>query len=312
VRRGIGMASTRWAHNGRPGCAIRCRIGRDGSVLVASGAQDLGTGTRTVLAIITAEVLGLAVTDIEVRLGNTNDPYGHASGGSVTTPSITPAVHEAAHRASLDLFRAVEQVVGGDRAEMELKGGRVLGAAKPLTFKQACALLPTDAVEASAKAEAEDFKYPSFTNEVAGVQFAEVEVDTRTGRVKVLRVVAVQDCGRVIDPLTASSQIHGGVIQGVSYALFEDRLLDRRSGNMVNADFLGYKILGALDMPEIEAIPFTVSHGKSSTGASSLGEPPTIPTAGAIGNAVANALGVRVRSLPITPDKVLTALGGVR
>jgi xanthine dehydrogenase YagR molybdenum-binding subunit len=116
----------------------------------------------------------------------------------------------------------------------------------------------------------------------------------------------------VIDPLTARSQIHGGVVQGISYALFEERILDRRTGDQVNADFLGYKIAGSLDMPEIVSIPFTVAQGMSSTGASSLGEPPTVPTAGAIGNAVANALGVRVRSLPITPAKVLAALGGAR
>jgi xanthine dehydrogenase YagR molybdenum-binding subunit len=192
---------------------------------------------------------------------------------------------------------------------MNLRDGKVTGAPRELTFKQACGLLGVESVSAIGKGAV---GLPGFTKEVAGVQFAEVEVDTTTGAVRVVKVVAVQDCGLVIDPLTARSQINGGVIQGISYALFEERILDRRSGDMVNADFLSYKIAGSLDVPEIVAIPFTVAHGGSCTGASSLGEPPTVPTAGAIANAVANALGIRIRSLPITPAKVLAALEAAR
>jgi xanthine dehydrogenase YagR molybdenum-binding subunit len=312
VKRGLGVASARWGHTGRPGCAVRCRIGKDGSVLIANGAQDLGTGTRTVLAMVGAEELGLTPADVEVRLGNTNDPYGHASGGSVTAPSITPAARTAAYQAKRQLLDHVAGAVGTEAKELDLKAGRVVGGKKQLTFAQACGLMPTDAIDVTGQAGPASFGMARFTREVAGVQFAEVEVDTRTGRVRVLRMVAVQDCGLVVNPLTARSQINGGVIQGISYALFENRLLDARSGNMVNADFLGYKILGALDMPEIVAIPLSVTNGISNSGVSSLGEPPTTPTAAAVANAVANAIGVRIRSLPITPDKVLAALGGAR
>jgi xanthine dehydrogenase YagR molybdenum-binding subunit len=194
---------------------------------------------------------------------------------------------------------------------MDLRDGAVSGAPRPLTFRQACGLLQTEMVEALGKSDASHFALPKFVGDVAGVQFAEVEVDTETGSVRVVKVVAVQDCGLVVDPLLARSQINGGVIQGVSYALFENRLLDGPTGNMVNADLLSYKIAGSLDMPEIVSIPFSVAQGGSPTGVSALGEPPTVPTAGAIGNAVANALGVRVRSLPITPDRVLAALGAL-
>ena len=150
--------------------------------------------------------------------------------------------------------------------------------------------------------------YDGFERTVAGVQMAEVEVDVETGQVKVLKVVAVQDAGRVVDRMTFESQVAGGVIQGVSYALFEERRLDPKSGVMVNPDFLTYKIAGPKDCPEITAIAFDVANAVNNVGMSSLGEPPTIPTAAAIANAVANAIGVRVRSLPITPDKVLAAL----
>jgi len=308
-KRGLGMAAALWRHNARSGTEVRCTIGRDGSVLFANGSQDIGTGTRTVIALVGAEELGLAPEQVEVRLGNTSDPYGHGSGGSVTTPSMSPSVRAAAFEAKQELLKHVASAVGGEADKMDLKDGKVTGASRELTFKQACGMIPVDSISALGKC---DTSLPKFNAEVAGVQFAEVEVDTGTGSVRVLKIVAVQDCGRVIDPLTARSQINGGVIQGISYALFEDRILDRRTGDQVNADFLGYKIAGSLDMPEIVAIPFSVSQGGTCVGASSLGEPPTIPTSGAIGNAVANALGVRVRSLPITPAKVLAALGGAR
>ena len=190
---------------------------------------------------------------------------------------------------------------------LDLKRGMVVGTRKQITFKQACALLG-EAVETLGRWH-KGRNYPRFDANVAGCQFAEVEVDVETGHVQVLKIVAVQDCGRVIDPLLARSQINGGVIQGLSYALYEDRVMDPETGDMLNANLLDYKIAGAHEMPEIVSIPFTVSNGINSVGMSGLGEPPTVPTAGAIANAVANAIGARVRSLPITPDRVLTALG---
>ena len=309
VKRGLGVASAIWGHNVRGGAEVRCTIGRDGSVILANGAQDLGTGTRTVIGLMGAEELGLSLAEVEVRLGNTNDPVGPGSGGSQTAPAVAPAARAAAWEAKRELLKHVASSLGGDAEKMDLRDGKVTGAPRPLSFKQACGLMSVDAVSALGRGA---IGIPPFNGEVAGVQFAEVEVDTETGSVRVIKVVAVQDCGLVVDPLTARSQINGGVIQGVSYALFEDRLLDRRTGDQVNADFLGYKIAGALDMPEIVSIAFSVAQGMTSTGVSSLGEPPTVPTAGAIGNAVANALGERIRSLPITPAKVLAALGGAR
>lgn len=308
VRRGLGMSASRWHHSVRPGAAVDCRIGRDGSVTVANGAQDLGTGTRTVLAVLAAEELGLQPADVTVRLGNTNDPVGNASGGSQTAPSLAPAVRHAAWLAKRKLLDAVAAKTGADAAALALQGGQVVGGPEALSFRKACSLLDVDAIETRGQHEPAHSRLPRFADEVAGVQFAEVEVDTVTGRVRVLKVVAVQDCGLVVDGLLARSQINGGVIQGVSYALYEQHRLDRNTGDTVNGNFLDYKIVGARECPEIVSIPFSVANGISHTGVSSLGEPPTVPTAAAIANAVANALGVRVRSLPITPDRVLAAL----
>jgi xanthine dehydrogenase YagR molybdenum-binding subunit len=312
VKRGIGMASARWAHNGRPGTAVRCRIGKDGRVTVFNGAQDIGTGTRTVFAVLTAEELGLRPEQVEVQLGNTNDPPGPASGGSTTTPSISPATRQAAVQAKRELLAVVAKAIGGDAAAMDLKGGKVTGGPKEISFKQACALIPGDVIETLGRGTPDLFRRgDGFTGEVAGVQFAEVEVDTETGIVRVRKVVGVHDCGRVVNTLTARSQINGGIIQGISYALFENRVLDRGTGDMLNANFLDYKILGAVDMPEIKAIPFPVAQGITPSGISSLGEPATVPTAAAVANAVSHAIGARVRSLPITPDKVLAAMGSL-
>jgi xanthine dehydrogenase YagR molybdenum-binding subunit len=122
------------------------------------------------------------------------------------------------------------------------------------------------------------------------------------------RVVAVHDCGRPINPLAVEGQIHGGIIQGLSYALYENRVLDRKSGAMLNANFEAYKIAGSREIPKIEVRIIEEYRGRSSTDAGGIGEPATVATAGAIANAVYNATGVRVRELPMTPDRVLAAL----
>ena len=125
-----------------------------------------------------------------------------------------------------------------------------------------------------------------------------------TGRVKVVKVVAAHDCGLIVDLLTAESQVYGGVIQGIGYALYEQRIFDRQTGRVVNADMENYKIPGAFEIPEIEVVMLDMPE----RGVIGLGEPPVIPTAGAIANAVYNAIGIRIYELPITPAKVLTAL----
>jgi xanthine dehydrogenase YagR molybdenum-binding subunit len=138
-----------------------------------------------------------------------------------------------------------------------------------------------------------------------GVQFAEVDVDAETGFVKVKKVLVVQDGGLILNRLTCESQLNGGVIMGMGYALYEERIMDKNSGVMLNPNFETYKLTGLGDAPEIEVILFDMPE----RGVIGIGEPATIPTAAAIANAVANALGVRINSLPITPQRVLAALG---
>jgi xanthine dehydrogenase YagR molybdenum-binding subunit len=168
-----------------------------------------------------------------------------------------------------------------------------------LSWQQACGLLGANAVSVQG-----EWQEGLSGRGVAGCQFAEVEVDTETGSIQVIKVVAVQDCGLVVDRLTTESQVNGAVVQGLSYALFEERLMDSETGTMVNAELENYKIAGALETPEIEV----VLYDQPERGVVGIGEPPTIPTSAAIANAVYHAVGVRVRELPMTPDRVLGAL----
>jgi xanthine dehydrogenase YagR molybdenum-binding subunit len=144
---------------------------------------------------------------------------------------------------------------------------------------------------------------------LGGVHFAEVSVDTEAGRIHVERVLAVQDCGRPMNPLALESQINGGVLQGISYTLYENRVLNHAKGLMVNPNLEQYKIVGSMETPKIEVVVIEDYQGQSSTDAYGIGEPATMATSAAIANAFYNATGVRMRQLPMTPSAVLAALG---
>jgi len=300
-RRGLGCAAAAWGGGGQ-GTQAECRIHPDGSVEVHCGTQDLGTGIRTAIAVVAAECLGLAPQAIRVHVGDTRYPPSGASGGSTTTASVSPAIKMAADAAKQKLLERVAPALQARPEALELGDGRVYVRRNPqrsLTWKQACARLGTAPIAVQG-----EWVEGLSGSGVGGVQFAEVEVDEETGRVRVVKIVAVQDCGLVVNKLTAESQVLGAVTQGIGYALLENRVMDGLSGLMLNPNMEDYKVPGALEIPEIEVI----LQDMPERGVIGIGEPPVIPTAGAIANAVANALGVRIRELPITPDKVLNAL----
>ncbi|MCI0588891.1 MAG: xanthine dehydrogenase family protein molybdopterin-binding subunit [Planctomycetes bacterium] len=308
VRRGLGCAASTWGNAGDTGVQVGVAIHPDGSVEVRNGCQDIGTGTRTLMAVIAAEELGVEPARIAVRLGDTSLGVGPASGGSTTAPSVGPAVREGAFRAKRALFEKAASRLGARPEGLESRGGRVFvrdDPSKGISWKEACATLGATPIEVTGERRK---NFDGWRGDNAGCQFAEVEVDTATGVARVLKVVAIQDAGTVIDRLTFESQVIGGVIQGLSFALFEERVMDRRFGVMLNPNLDAYKIAGSLDMPEIEAIPFEIRPGLNDCGILGLGEPPVIPTAAAIGNAVSHAIGGRIRELPITPARVLAAL----
>jgi xanthine dehydrogenase YagR molybdenum-binding subunit len=318
VKRGLGMAQSYWGANVQMNSACEVRILRDGAVEVLSSVQDIGTGISTVLAQVVAEELGLRPEDITLRIGDTDFPSGPPSYGSMTTASITPPARNAARQVRVQLLEAAAPALGVAPEQLVVRGGRITSAdsSHSISFREAAARLPTDQISVIAT-RSEDYggfgrrmgDMASAKNHLGGVQFAQVAVDTETGIVRVERVVAVHDCGRPINPLQTESQIHGGILQGISYALFERRMLDRATGHVLNANLEQYKILRSRELPAIEVVVLENYQGMSSTDAYGVAEPALIPTAPAVANAVHNAIGVRMRELPMTPATVLRALG---
>ena len=321
VKRGLGMAQSLWGANVQINASSEVRIMRDGSVEVLSSVQDIGTGIGTVLAQVVAEELGLRPEDIAVRIGDTDFPSGPPSHGSRTTASIAPPARTAAWKVLQMLFREAALGLNANPEDLIARNGRILVRKEParsLSFRAAAALLRTDQISAVAS-RADD--YAGFRRvmgdaavaqqDLGGVQFAEVRVDTETGVIRVERIVAVQDCGRPMNPLQIESQVQGGVLMGMSFALFENRILDQNTGRMVNPNLEAYKYAGPRETPEIEVIVLENYQGQSATDAYGIAEPANIATAPAIANAVYNAIGVRLRDLPMTPAAVLAALGKV-
>ena len=300
LKTGMGVSANQWGGGGRAGNA-HIDILPDGSVVVKVGTQDIGTGTRTVVPTVAAETLGVPLATVRGEIGDTILPFAGASGGSTATAGIVPAIRIAAGRAREALLARVAPSMGVDASTLEIVNGRVQvkGGGTSLSWKAACKQLGQEPISIDNAWE------PGLSGvNTSGVQFAEVTVDTETGIVKVDRVLAIQDCGLVVNKLLAESQVYGGVISSINFALFEDRILDRRTGQMVNPNMEHYLLAGISDVPKVEVMVMNMPE----RGIIGIGEPPTVPTASAIANAVRNATGATIRSLPMHPHRVLAAL----
>jgi xanthine dehydrogenase YagR molybdenum-binding subunit len=308
LRRGIGCAASLWYTFVAPGSQVLVRIHRDGTVEVENGVQDIGGGPRTPIAMVVAEELGLAVEKIRVKIGDSRFPFGPASGGSVTTGSLIPAVRAAAVHAREKLVGVASKVLGAAESDVTLGNGVFSAKGKSADFRKVCSRLPGETLVATGD-RAKD--YDGTDTRLFGAQFAEVVVDVETGVVFVKKVVAVHDCGQPVWKTGVESQIRGGILQGISYALFEERVVDERSGRVMNPDVESYKILGSKDTPEIVPLLVDLYPGKNNAHARGIGEPATVPTAAAVANAIAHATGIRPTALPITPARILDALGKV-
>ncbi len=310
VKRGMGIAQSVWYRFVNMDSNCEVRVHRDGTVELMSSVQDLGTGTKTILAQVVAEEFGIPPEQVVVRIGDTRYPIGPNSGGSVTAGSITPSVRNAAYQARQQMFAATAPKLGVTTLDYDRKSGQMVSKddpSKSFTLKQVAAKMPTDEIAVRGK------RSPEYAKEkltYGGVDYVEIAVDTETGRVFVEKVYAAHDCGRPINPTGVISQINGGILQGISYALFEQRVMDPNSGHMLNANLQGYKILGSREVPEIHVELIENYIAESSTDAAGIGESAGIITlAAAIGNAFYNATGVRMRRIPMTPANVLEALG---
>lgn len=314
IKRGVGMAQGEWPRFVDMNSSCVIKLVNDGSIEILSSVQDIGTGIRTVLAQVVAEELGLKPTDITVLIGDTLFPTGPASGGSVTTGSITPAVRKAAYHLKEKMLELAAEQLKCDADDLTMKNGSIVqkNGSASITIKKLAKGLSTDQLSlfASRTADYGGFEIGDFVGHgrLSSVQFAEVRVDTDTGRIYVDRIVAAHACGRPMNPLALESQINGGILQGISWALYENRHTDKNTGIVMNPNVESYKLIGAKEIPQIDIVLLEEYLGRSNTDAHGIGEPAIVPTAAAIANAVYNAIGIRIHELPMTPDRVLAAL----
>jgi xanthine dehydrogenase YagR molybdenum-binding subunit len=312
VKRGLGLGFSAWGGGGH---ASQCNVTlhADGSVQVDIDTQDLGTGTRTIITQVAAETLGLPMAAIKLNIGSNDLPPDGGSGGSTTVGGVSASTRKAAVNALAKLFDAAAPALGATADQLEAVDGqiRVKGSpSKSLTWTAACKKIGPAGV--ITETGANDQRNPSrelISSGTGGVQVADVSVDTETGIVKINRYVAVQDCGLVINPRLAESQVYGAIIMGISTALYERRFMDAQTGAMLNADMEFYKLAGIGDIGEI-VVHMDIRPENDKRGVIGLGEPPAIAICAAVGNAVANAIGMRVPHIPMTPDHVLDALEG--
>ena len=309
IAHGLGLSIHTWGGRGH---ASDCdfTIHPDGSVEIKLGSQDLGTGTRTVILTVAAETLGLPIDAIQLHIGDTLYPPSGGSGGSTTVGGVSSSTRRAAVDARDGLFAKAAPALNAQPADLEAVNGTVRVKSDPsrsLSWKQACSKL--GAVPLTVRGKNPDkTKPPDLTNSgVGGVQMAAVDVDTETGVVRVKKMVAVQDCGLIIDLKTAESQVYGALNMGISYSLYEEKIFDHSTGRMLNPNMEFYRLAGIDDIPEL-VVHMMTGKGYDERGVIGLGEPPVISPGAAISNAVANAIGVRVPFLPLTPDRVLNAL----
>ncbi|XGV96619.1 MAG: xanthine dehydrogenase family protein molybdopterin-binding subunit [Leptolyngbya sp. BL-A-14] len=309
---GWGMATATYPTNRSPASAI-AQIKADGTAVVRSGSQDIGTGTYTVMTQIAADALGMPIEKIQFELGDTNLPETPVSGGSQTAASVGSAVHLAGTEARSKLLQlaltdqasplygvAAEDVIA-ENSGFTLKNK----TAKAETYGAILARHGLKTIEARADAkpgeEKEKYSMHSF-----GAQFAEVRVNPASGEVRVSRWVGAFGVGRLLNAKTANSQLIGGIVYGIGMALMEHTIMDPNRGRVVNADLAEYHVPVNADVPPIDVI-FVDEHDPyvNPIGVKGIGEIGITGTAAAIANAVYHATGQRIRDLPITLDKLL-------
>jgi len=305
-RRGLGLAIHTWGGRGHESnCALT--IYPTGSVEIQMGTQDLGVGTRTAILIVAGDTLGLQLNQMELKIGDNQYPKSGGSGGSTTIGGVSSSTRRAAIDAREQLFAKVASALNAKPEDLEAVGGSIRVKSAPsrsLSWKDACARLGTQPIQALGKNPGPG---DLISSGVGGAVMADVSVDTETGVVKMNKMVCAQDCGLVISLKTAESQVYGAMIMGIATTLYEEKIMDNNLGIMLNPNMDFYRLAGIGDVGEL-VVHMMTGKGYDERGPIGLGEPPTVGPMAAIGNAVANAIGVRVPFMPITPDRVVNAL----
>lgn len=313
IRRGVGMAAGLWVvGGGRPPATVVVKLFADGSANLNMGASDIGTGTKTVMAMVVAEELGVPLEKIQIENADTGTTqFTTPSGGSKTVPSESPAVRAAAFSVKQQLLAMAGKDLKVSPSELELKGGSVGVKDDP---RKKMKIADISELKGRGVVLGVGSRGPNPENQWVtpfSAQFCEVEVNMKTGEVKVLRFLGTNDSGRVMNRMTFECQVFGGITMGIGLALTESRVLDgNQTGKMVNRNWHDYKLPTCLDVPaDMVSLPIELDDPAcNSAGAKGLGEPATIPTAAALANAVYNATGVRMTSSPMDPLQLCQAL----
>ncbi len=309
---GLGIGIHEWG-GGANASTCQIKIHPDGGVESYCGTQDLGTGTRTVCAMVVAETFGLPVEAIKVNIGHSTYPFSGASGGSTTVGAVSESHRRASQDALAKILELAAKKLEAESDELEAVNGRIQVAGNPdrsIAWKEACGLLGIQPLQVTASYQ-RGGDSPLSDSGVGGVQMAHVAVDTETGVVKLKKMVAVQDMGLIVNRKLAESQVHGALIMAIAYSLFEERINDPKTGAFVNSTLATYRLPRLGDIGEL-VVHLYEPDGQRDRGVIGLGEPPVIAGGAAISNAVCNALGVRVPVLPITPQRVLDAMQKAR
>jgi CO/xanthine dehydrogenase Mo-binding subunit len=311
VVRGVGVAAGMWGYPGEPVSTVIARLAADGSLTLTLGAADIGTGTKTAMAMVAAEELGIAVDRIRIVHADTAAcPYAVGSGGSQTLLVNAPAVRSAAMGVKRQLLQIAAAELEAPQSELALTLGAVTRTGHPEVH---VALKDLKALQRQQSVVGVGTRHPHPQGKVAlpfVVHFAEVEVNRRTGEVRVLRLLGAHDSGRPINLLTYQNQVFGGMTMGVGFGLTEARVMDAQRGQVLTANLHDYKLPTAIDVPaDMTCVPIDPHDTECNTvGTKGLGEPATIPTAAAIANAVFDATGVRMTDAPMNPARVIMAL----
>ncbi len=308
IKRGTGVAACFWAYPGGPPSTVIVKLFADGSVNLNMGASDIGTGTKTWAAMIVAEEIGVPLEQIQIEHADTGTTqYATASGGSKTVPSDSPAVRSAAYAVKKQLRKMAAKQLETEEADLEL---RDLEFVSRSDAEKTVAVTDLNDLGRQGLVMGTGYRGPNPEGKITwpfGAQFCEVEVDTRTGEVRVLGFLGAHDSGRVLNRLTYDNQVFGGIAMGIGFGMTEERVLDPNTGKMTNANFHDYKIPTMMDVAVTHQCE-PIDHPDTdfnNTGTKGLGEPATIPTAAALANAVCNAIGIRCTDGPLNPARLL-------
>ena len=303
--RGLGVSGGRW-HSRVGASDAMIKLDSNGKVDLSVGVVDIGTGAKSTMAVIASETLGVPISDIEVEWGDTETtPFAPGEGGSKTTSCVGTAVRTASLNLKNSILRIASGKLGVSAEDLGISQGAVRRLNSSKLLMSLAEVASVNGKELVEKVSTEP-ELPEHTERASfAAHFVEVEIDTETGFVEIPRYVAVHDSGKIVNHLTAESQVKGGVVMGLGMALSEEIRIDSDLGSIINSNLMTYKVPTQSMVPNVEV--FFVETNDT-FGPKALGEPPIVPVLPAVGNAIFNATGIRLRETPFTPDRILSAI----